>query len=153
LGKVLRIFIAEDKALPMQEVPQARAIPGFGLEGDRYAVNRGAWSNSKREAVRQVTLFSFEDLFLSNLMFEVPRFTAQDTRRNIMVTGILLNDLVGREFLVGEVRMRGIELCDPCERPSKLSGKPGFEKAFATRGGIRAEVLTDGLIRPGDEVV
>ena len=81
------------------------------------------------------------------------RFLASETRRNIVVAYFPLNRLVGKEFIIGEALMRGIELCDPCQRPSKLSGKDGFEEAFAGFGGLRAEVIIGGTIKVGDGLI
>jgi MOSC domain-containing protein YiiM len=63
-----------------------------------------------------------------------------------------LNHLVGREFTVGDVRLRGIRLCEPCAHMESLS-KPGARKALRHRGGLRAEILESGTIRAGDAVV
>jgi MOSC domain-containing protein YiiM len=63
-----------------------------------------------------------------------------------------LNALVGRDFHIGTVLVRGIELCDPCARPSKLSRKAGFKEAFDGRGGLRVEILSEGAIHLGDPV-
>jgi MOSC domain-containing protein YiiM len=63
-----------------------------------------------------------------------------------------LNMLVGKEFSIGNSRVRGIELCTPCERPSKLSGKSDFKKAFKNRGGLRVEILKTGKITLGDAI-
>jgi MOSC domain-containing protein YiiM len=61
--------------------------------------------------------------------------------------------LVGKEFMIGGVRMRGVKYCDPCDRPDKLSKKIGFRERFSDRGGLIAEIINDGIIRLGDLVV
>lgn len=150
-GTVQSIFIAKDSGLPMQEVKEIKAIAQLGLEGDRYAGEKGAWSKSKRRVIRQVSLIEQDAIDETPAKLETD-FLTQDTRRNIVVKNFPLNGLIGKEFLVGPVRMRGVELCDPCQRPSQLSGKPGFENKFHGRGGLRAEILTSGIIRIGDEI-
>lgn len=77
-------------------------------------------------------------------------FGVHETRRNIITERIDVNALVGREFRIGDVRMRGTEPTKPCYRPFALVQKTGFAEAFATRGGVRAEVLSDGIISVGD---
>ena len=77
--------------------------------------------------------------------------TAEETRRNLVTEGVPLNHLVGKEFLVGDVRLRGIRLCEPCRHLEKHLGKP-VEKALRHRGGLRAQILTSGAVREGDEV-
>ena len=62
-----------------------------------------------------------------------------------------LNHLVGQEFTIGEVRLRGLRLCEPCGHLEKLT-QPGIIKALLHRGGLRAEILSDGTLNPGDIV-
>jgi MOSC domain-containing protein YiiM len=143
-GRVKAIFLCSDKGLPMQKVGQARAVQGRGLAGDRYASNKGAWSQA-RPTIRHVSLIASEAIKEGNSFIDVP-FSWAETRRNVVTEGVDLNALVGQEFMIGVVHMRGIELCTPCDRPSKLSGKKGFAHAFGGRGGIRAEILTNGII-------
>ena len=83
---------------------------------------------------------------------EQTSFQAKDTRRNIVVSNFPLNHLVGKQFVVGEVVMRGVELCHPCTRPDVLSGKVGFKEAFKNCGGLRGKVLNTGVIKVGDLV-
>ena len=143
-GKVVQIFIAPDEGEPMREVREVRALKGLGLEGDRYAGDKGAWSKSRRRVIRQVSLIEQEAIERAG------KFLASEARRNIVVSGFPLNKLVGEKFLVGGCVMRGVELCDPCQRPSKLCGKDGFEELFAGFGGLRAEVLNTDIIQVGD---
>lgn len=153
MAKVLKIFICADKGQPMQEVQKIKAIQGVGLEGDRYASGKGAWSNSKTQKVRHVSLISIEALRHANAGLKVP-FLMEEIRRNILVscTAGELNALVGKKFTVGEVLLLGTELCDPCGRPTQLAKKEGFDIAFAGRGGLRAEILSSGEIVRGDEI-
>ncbi|MBI4090093.1 MAG: sulfurase [Candidatus Kerfeldbacteria bacterium] len=151
MTKVVAIYICKNMGLPMQQVPTVNALAGLGLEGDRYALGQGAYSKAAREAIRHVTLFGAEALEAANRELSAS-FAPHETRRNILTEGIELNNLIGREFLVGPVRMRGLELCDPCGRPSKLAAKEGFATAFLNRGGLRAEILSSGPISPGDPI-
>ena len=74
------------------------------------------------------------------------------TRRNVVTRDVALNHLVGREFTVGEVRLRGVRLCEPCEHMEKLSGVAGIRKAMLHRGGLRADIVRGGTISVGDTV-
>ncbi|HXV27113.1 MAG TPA: MOSC domain-containing protein [Candidatus Paceibacterota bacterium] len=150
-GQVVDIYITDDAGRPMRQVSWVRAVEGKGLEGDRYAEGRGAFTNAKRRTIRQVSFLALEDLRRVNTGREQP-FTMADTRRNIVVQGVDLLSLIGREFTVGSARFRGVEHCSPCARPSVLSGKPGFKEAFHERGGLRAEVLEEGIITTGSAV-
>jgi len=150
-GKVLHICIAQDEGEPMREVEEVGVVEYAGLEGDRYAGLRGAFSRSGRKVIRHISIIEKEAIERANENRDAP-FEPTDTRRNIVVSGIRLNALVGKEFFIGKIRMKGVELCEPCDRPSKLCGKPGFKEAFAGFGGLRAEVLTSGVMKVGDAI-
>ena len=144
-GRVILIFVSPDKGFPMQSVDWAEAAVGTGLKGDRYAEGKGAYSHAKRKTIRQVSLIEMEAIGRANAE-KGTAFTPLDTRRNILTSGVDLNALVGRKFKIGDVEMLGVELCEPCDRPSNLTGKKGFNEAFQERGGLRAEILTSGII-------
>ena len=75
-----------------------------------------------------------------------------DTRRNLLTRGVALNHLVGVEFSIGPVRARGVELAEPCGHMEKLCGRKGARESLIHRGGLRVEILSDGVIRIGDAV-
>jgi MOSC domain-containing protein YiiM len=82
-------------------------------------------------------------------------FLAIETRRNIVIEDMssdALNQLAGKEFSLGPLRLKATELCVPCERPANLSEKAQFISAFDNRGGIRAQILDSGEIRVGDQL-
>lgn len=143
--KIDAIYICSDAGLPMESRSEVQAIEGLGLEGDRYASGIGAFSKGKKEKIRHVSLIESEAI-------EGTGFSAEQTRRNLITTNIDLNALVGQEFQVGSVRMKGTELCKPCVRPSILSGREGFKDTFDNKGGLRAEILSDGDIKVDDQI-
>lgn len=151
MGKLLAIYVCPEKGLPMSSIQQVRAIAGVGLEGDRYALGKGAYSRSARVTIRHVSLVSIEAINEANRELEFP-FLPEETRRNLLTEGIDLNSLVGRMFQIHDVFMHGVELCTPCARPSTLAKKPGFEPAFQERGGLRAEILTTSVITVGNDI-
>ena len=65
-GRVSLIFVSPDKGLPMQSVDEVEAITGIGLAEDRYAEGNGAYSNSKRKTIRQVSLIELEAIGKAN---------------------------------------------------------------------------------------
>jgi MOSC domain-containing protein YiiM len=73
------------------------------------------------------------------------------SRRNLLTRGVPLNHLIGREFTVGEVVLRGIRLCEPCDHLEGLTVK-GIKDGLHHRGGLRAEILHGGTLQPGDAI-
>lgn len=144
-GNVVAIFISPVAGGKMEEVEMVEAIAGAGLAGDRYAMAEGSF-NRKRPGRRQVTLIN--SLFFNNSGFEYA-----ESRRNIVTQGVELMWLIGREFHIGKTRFRGQYYCDPCLRPTRLSGKSEkFLEVFSDRGGLVAEVLEGGTIKKGDHI-
>jgi len=148
-GTVVSIYIARAATAPMFAVDQVRALVGRGLEGDRYFHQAGTYSMDPQPG-REITLIESEAVEAAARETGID-FAAADSRRNIVTRGIALNDLVGQEFTVGDVRMKGSRLCDPCEHMVQLCGKHVLRNLVG-RGGLRADVLTEGLIRVGDDV-
>jgi len=147
-GRVESIFIAADAKAPMQGVPEARAVSGVGLEGDRYALQKGTFSKPVPD--REITLIEAEAVEAIKGEYDID-LCPGEARRNIVTRGVPLNHLVGREFQVGEVKIRGIRLCEPCSHLEGLTGKPVI-KGLRHRGGLRAQIVSSGLIRVGDVV-
>ena len=75
----------------------------------------------------------------------------EQARRNIVTRGISLNDLVGRSFRIGSVECVGRRLAEPCAHLEKLT-RPGLLRPLVHRGGLRADIITGGVIRLGDEI-
>ena len=149
-GEVVGIYIAPEASRPMMAVAEARAVTGRGLEGDRYFREVGTYS-AKPGPHREITLIALEALEA------VARETGitlapGESRRNIATRGVPLNDLVCQTFRLGEIRVRGVRLCPPCQHLEDLTGLPGARKALENRGGLRVQVLQDGPIRVGDPV-
>jgi MOSC domain-containing protein YiiM len=147
-GTVESIHIASAPEAATESVGQVAAIPGAGLEGDRYALRTGTFS--KPEPDYELTLIEVEAVEALRRDYKV-EMAAGDARRNIVTRNVPLNHFVGKEFVIGEVRARGIRLCEPCEHLQKVTGKK-LIKGLLHRGGLRAQILTKGTIRVGDSV-
>ena len=147
-GTVESIHIASTAEGPPQSVPQAEAVPGAGLEGDRYALKLGTFYKPAPDD--ELTLIEAEAIEALRRDYRV-ELAAGEARRNIVTRNVPLNHLVGREFAIGEVRIRGIRLCEPCDHLQKVTGKSVI-KGLLHRGGLRAQILTLGTIRVGDVV-
>ena len=148
-GEVVAIHVAAAAKGPMVSVTEVRAVPGKGLEGDRYFSKVGTYSNNPGSG-RDVTLIEVEaiEALKCDYGIELP---PADSRRNIASRGVPLNHLVGRAFKVGEVTLRGVRLCEPCSHLEKLSRKE-VQRGLIHRGGLRTHILTDGIIRVGGSV-
>lgn len=149
-GRVQGIFVGALAEGPMSSVGAVRAVAGRGLEGDRYFRHAGTFSETPGTG-REVTLIESEALDAARRDHGV-ELGPGATRRNIVTSGVALNDLVRREFTVGAVRLRGVRLCEPCAHMARLAGAEGAVRALVHRGGLRAEVVRGGTIRTGDPI-
>jgi MOSC domain-containing protein YiiM len=119
-------------------VGSVRAVAGQGLEGDRHFFPGGARPG---EALTVIEAEVLEEIGL----------TGAQSRRQVMVRGVRVNDLVGRRFWIGEVECLGTELCEPCLHLQKMT-RPGIIKELIHRAGLRADILSGGTITVGDRV-
>ena len=147
-GKVVALFIAPYPSSPMVSVPEVRAYTDRGLEGDRFF--RDSWSKANRPD-KAVTLIEEETLQAAAAELGIEMF-AEKTRRNILTRGVPLSDLLNREFTIGGVMMRGIRLFEPCGHLEKVSAIRGIFRVLKHRSGLKAAILSDGLIRAGDSI-
>lgn len=120
-GIIVSIHIAPSGGAPTKPVTEVRAVPGRGLEGDRYFSKVGTYSNEPGPG-SEVTLIEIEAIEALKRDYGI-ELTARDSRRNIATRGVPLNHLVGREFKVGGATLHGILLCEPCSHLEKLSRK------------------------------
>jgi MOSC domain-containing protein YiiM len=152
-GTVVAIYVAAAAGEPMQPRAVARAVPGRGLEGDRYFNGAGVFSGKAAPGreVTEVTLIEDEVIehLQRNLGLDV---SAPDSRRNIVTRSVALNDLVGVEFWVGETRLRGAGLCEPCASLVKSPENRHLLRGLVHKGGLRAQILSEGVIGIGDHV-
>jgi len=157
--QIQAIYIAPQAGAPMQSIEMAELVAGEGIQGDRYALQIGAFSQNLPQKIRHISLIAQTGIDIANEWLkggEEPLFAASETRRNIVLSNITaaeLNDYVGKTFFVGNIQCKGVELCAPCQRPAELLNKSDFMNAFEGRGGLRAEVLTSGNIKIGDAFV
>jgi MOSC domain-containing protein YiiM len=151
MAQIIDIFIADSPASPAVSQGSVRAIPGLGLEGDRYFGGNGTFSPNPRKPDFEITLIQQEHVEAFALTSGVA-FTARDARRNLVTVGIDLNSLVGREFRVGSVLIRGVRLCEPCNYLAKRTS-PEILRGLLHKGGLRAQILSEGDIRVGDSLM
>lgn len=148
-GCVEAVFTAPTATRMPEPVEEAEALPGQGLAGDRYFTGEGTfWKTGKPgQDLTLVEAEAIEGLATGHGIDLEPAAS----RRNVLTRGIDLNSLVGRRFFVGEVECRGDRLCDPCAHLERLT-EPGTKAGLEGRGGLRADIVAGGTIRPGDAV-
>jgi MOSC domain-containing protein YiiM len=132
---VVEINIGPSDALaPVESVT---AVPGKGLVGDRHFTDH-------QEPGDALTLIEAEVL-------EDVDLTGPESRRQVVVRGVRLNDLIGKHFMIGDVECLGVEICEPCRHLASLT-RLGIIKDMIHRGGLNADILTGGTISLGDEI-
>jgi ADP-ribose pyrophosphatase YjhB (NUDIX family) len=149
VGEVASIHTAAVAGGEMVSKQTVAVKRGVGLLGDRYAAGAGYWRDAR--VSRDLTLVEAEvldDLRRSGSGIELE---AGELRRNVTTRNVRLNDLVGSAFWVGDALCRATELCEPCRHLEELTGKP-LLRPLVHRGGVRAQILTDGELRVGDSI-
>jgi MOSC domain-containing protein YiiM len=151
-GRVESIHLARDRGQPTRSIRSVHAVPGVGLEGDRYARGRGTWGRrGTRGPGRDLTLIEAEEVERLALDFGI-ELAPGESRRNVTTRGVRLNELVGRRFRIGEVVCEGVRLCEPCTYLEDVTGKP-LREPLLHRAGLRADIVTSGTIAVRDPIV
>ena len=127
---------------PLNEVTSIECVAGRGIRGDRFYDYKDNYKG-------QITFFSFEVFERLAAHFGLTNKSAGAVRRNVVVSGVDLNDLIGEEFSIQGVRLRGTAHCRPCYWLDQAVA-PGAEQFLAGKGGLRAQILSDGVIAVGD---
>lgn len=143
-GTVEGIWIAAAAGNPVDGPTAVHALAGRGLAGDRHVTGTGTFPSglpgSALTLIEAEVCESFD-----------PPLRPDEHRRNLVTHGIELNGLVGRDFMIGDVRCRGMRLCEPCKVADRYATRP-ILRALVHRGGLRADILEDGQIRIGDPI-
>jgi MOSC domain-containing protein YiiM len=146
VGKVIGIFISPKRGEPTDPVKQIYVVPGKGIKGDRY-FRQTENGEVHTKSGQEITLIEMEAI--EAISEEGIQISPGQTRRNIITSGVSLNELVGYIFTVGNIKLRGIRLCEPCNYLANRTD-PRVLKALAHRGGLRAEIITEGIISLSD---
>lgn len=147
-GSVESIHVAVSAGAPMRAVREAELVAGKGIVGDRYFAGLGEFSPPAQDPDHELTLIEAE---------EVERFDAEGGfafeagafRRNVVTRGVRLGELVGVEFELGPVMLRGVRLCEPCRYLADRV-HPDVVERMLHRCGLRAAILRGGRLRVGD---
>ncbi len=146
---VERIFTCPERGAPQVECERIALESGMGVVGDRnFGVSRHPGQNLTLVEAEEIERFCAEQARVPDLSL---------TRRNLVTRGVRLNDLVNREFSIGGVKLRGVELCEPCTilggaLSSESLPSPSVIKRWVGRGGLRVDILSDGEVFRGAKV-
>ena len=127
---------------PLVGVEQVECVAGRGLRGDRFFDHRPDYKG-------QITFFALEVVEALQRELGLAAARPELTRRNVFTRGADLNTLVGAEFELQGVRFAGTEECRPCHWMNDAFGDERVEGWLKGRGGLRARILTDGILRCG----
>ena len=150
-GTLTGIFIADAAGAPMRSIDAAELVSGRGIVGDRYLAGTGTFSPTAKKPSQEVTLLEAEQVDAFNGATG-GSLRPEQLRRNLVTHGVRLNDLVGVEFSVGPVVLRGIRLCEPCSYLAGLTDTSVIG-GLTHRAGLRAAIVTGGLVAVGDAIV
>ena len=152
MSNVFKICIANqasDKPILQKSV---FAVKNKGIEGDRYFLEKGTWSN-KDKPHQQISLIESENIDFVNSHYN-NRFNYEDFRRNIITKGIKLNQLVGKKIIIGEAEMKVIKLRHPCLYLANLLNEDiELVKLLRLKGGLACEIIKSGTIKINDKII
>jgi MOSC domain-containing protein YiiM len=151
-ASIIALCAAPAAGAPLQTLAEAELEAGRGLVGDRYHAAVGTFSGKLQgRPDAEITLIEIEEIrrFADG---EARRRDPGEFRRNIVTEGVRLDALVGRRFLVGPAVLEGIRLCEPCAHLGRLVS-PMVVEAMAHRAGLRARIITGGMVRVGDAII
>lgn len=144
-GQIVGIYVAPVKDAAIMGYQKVSVRAGKGIEGDRYFSNSGKnRSNYKGQPDWEITLIEAEVIDAFNQRTG-NKFHHSDFRRNLVTRDIRLNDLVGKEFQIGDTRFYGVQLCEPCAKLQKRLGVKIFPD-LVNKGGLRAQIRSSGVI-------
>lgn len=151
MSKVLALHISGKASAPMQALDQLELVAGKGVVGDRYFLELGTFSKQLAGLPdKELTLIEseFVEAFNREHGFD---FDYGDFRRNIVTVGVDLNALVDQDFMLGDIRVKGIRLCEPCAHLAKLL-TPEIMPSLVHKTGLRAQILDDGVLKLNDPI-
>ena len=145
MGKVLEIGLSEKKSNKIVNVNNVDAIKGKGLVGEKHFME-----NNKERC--QITLIEIENINHYNKITGT-MIPSINFLRNIVTEGIQLNELVGKEFFIGSVKVRAHDLCRPCKNLQETLQQKNTVKELLRTGGLRCEILSSGKIYINDLII
>ena len=142
MSKVLKLGITDINNKKIKEVEKIEVLSNKGVIGDRHF-------NEFNDPYCQLSLIESENIDYYNLRYGL-YIPYLDFRRNIVTKGIRLNELIGRKFVIGKVKVEGIDLCRPCRHLTEILGQENIIKEFLRKGGLRCQILSSSSISVND---
>ena len=144
MSKVFKIGITDKNNKKINEVKSIEVLENKGVVGDRHF-------DEFNDPYCQLSLIESENIDFYNSKYNL-NIPYVDFRRNIITKGIRLNDLIGKKFLVGNVKIEGIDLCRPCRHLTEILSHENILKEFLRKGGLRCQILSSSMINVGDNI-
>ena len=142
--EVIKLGITKNNSGKIKQIEKIELLSGKGIVGDRhFSIN----NNPKN----QLTLIESENIDQFNKKFNV-QIPYINFRRNVITKGIELNKLVGKQLMIGKIKIKGNDLCRPCKHLQETLNQKDIVKEFLQKGGLRCEILTSGEIKVGDTI-
>ena len=144
MSKVFKLGITDKNNKKIHEVKAIDVLENKGVVGDRHF-------SEFNDPYCQLSLIESENIDYYNSKYNL-NIPYVDFRRNIITKGIPLNDLIGKRFLVGNVKVEGIDLCRPCRHLTEMLNQDNILKEFLRKGGLRCQILSSSMINVGDDI-
>ena len=141
----MKIGISKNKGNKIVNLNAVEAIKGKGLVNERHFKE----NNEKR---CQITLIEIENINHYNKITGTT-IPAINFLRNIITEGTRLNELVGKEFFIGSVKLKAYDLCRPCKYLQESVQQKNIVNEFLHTGGLSCEILTRGKIYINDQII
>ena len=142
MSKVLKLGITDINNKKITEVEKIEVLSNKGVIGDRHF-------NEFNDPYCQLSLIESENIDYYNLRYGL-NIPYLDFRRNVVTKGIRLNELIGKKFVIGKVKVEGIDLCRPCRHLTETLGQENIIKEFLRKGGLRCQILSSSSISVND---
>ena len=144
MSKVFKIGITDKNNKKINEVKSIEVLENKGVVGDRHF-------DEFNDPYCQLSLIESENIDSYNSKYNL-NIPYVDFRRNIITKGVRLNDLIGKRFLVGNVKVEGVDLCRPCRHLTEILNQENILKEFLRKGGLRCQILSSSMINVGDNI-
>ena len=142
MSKVLKLGITDINNKKIKEVEKIEVLSNKGVIGDRHF-------NEFNDPYCQLSLIESENIDYYNLRYGL-NIPYLDFRRNVVTKGIRLNELIGKKFVIGKVKVEGIDLCRPCRHLTETLGQENIINEFLRKGGLRCQILSSSSISVND---